>query len=96
MKLNEERIELLKNTEVIIHNPILKRNSDLLNQIMAKCLGYNPDLLGTAYYYTIIKELNNSYSWESLDNPKDLQKDLPVKAISWFFEEEINNILILI
>ena len=92
MKLNEKRIELLKSTEVVIHNQNFRKDLDLLNQIMSKCLGYDPCLLGSAYYYKIIKRLNNSYSWESLKNPKDLL----IKPISWFFEEEINNILILI
>jgi hypothetical protein len=104
MKLNEKRIELLKNTEVIIHNQNFRKDLGLLNQIISKCLNRVIRLGGTTKYYGITKIDINKYDWDSSDfsdylieyllNPTS--KNILIKPISWFFEEENNNILILI
>lgn len=105
MKLNEKKIELLKNTEVIIHNTILRADSDLLNQIIGKCIDHNPNISGDFIYYGICKTSYNTYDWYASDYSDSLlnylkkpeSKNILSKPISWFFEEdEINNIIILL
>jgi hypothetical protein len=104
MKLNKERIELLKNSEVIIHNQNIKKDSKLLNQILSNSLDHFICLAGTSKYYGVFKTVKNTYDWSSSDNIhllieflKKPKSNILIKPISWFFEEkEINNILLLI
>jgi hypothetical protein len=104
MKLNEKRIELLKNTEVIIHNQNFRKDSGLLNQIISNALDCDICFDGTTNYYGIKKIGPNNYDWDTSDNidglmiylKKPTSKNILIKPISWFFEEENNNILILI
>lgn len=99
MKLNEKRVELLKNRKVILHNQNFRKDLDLLNQIMSKCLNRDICSNGTTKYYAVFKYNINKYDWDASNNIKHLNKgteEIPLKPISWFFEEEINNILILI
>jgi hypothetical protein len=99
MKLNEKRIELLKNSKVIIHNQNLKKDSKLLNQIISKCLTKISYLSGSNKYYGIVDIRPNIYHWftyENLDWEFYKHKNVEIKPISWFFEEEINNNIILL
>jgi hypothetical protein len=107
MKLNKYRIELLKNTEVIIHNQNLRKDFDLLNQILSKYFNCTTGFCGSAKYYGIKKKDINKYDWDCSDDFDYLMKwlknptsnNILIKPISWFFEEEeeeINNILLLI
>ena len=96
MKLNEKRIELLKNRKVIIHNQNLRKDSDLLNQIISKCLNEICCLSGSNEYYKIVEIRPNIYDWTSNNNTEYYTINKDIKPISWFFEEEENNKILLL
>ena len=87
MKLNEKRIKLLKEKKIEIDNR--KKDRILLNQILTKALNKDINIPGAYKYYFIEKnyKIGTDYILNSIKE---------FKPISWFFEEEINNILLLI
>lgn len=91
MRINQEKIKLLKEGKVIIYNDRSDKSVRLLKEITYFI--NNQKALGTSLYYYVEHDI----AWAGTDNGshpnvKGIRQHLP----SWFFEEEINNSIILL
>lgn len=90
MKLNKERIELLKEGKVIIYNDKSDESVKLLKEIVDFIS--NRFVMGSHTFYYI----NTNGFWSTCDQLSNDQKYIKQHLPSWFFEEELNNKILLL
>jgi hypothetical protein len=90
MKLNKERIELLRQRKVIIYNDKSDESVKLLKEIVDFIS--NRFVMGSDTFYYI----NTNGSWESYHQLSNDHKYIKQHFPAWFFEEELNNKTLLL